>query len=1728
MPTDARLIVEIEGKDNLTKELKRIESSVIRFVGAMSSALTVFSGISFPILEAAEFQKELLNAAKTTNYASDQLSVLRSALRDISTQTNVTAVDLAKIATMGGQIGIGADGNTAALIEFVKSVSVAATALDLSAEEVVASFGKLINLFDIPQGQFRNAISALNEVSNVSNATADQLFDVVRRIGDLGGAVNLPQAAALSASMIDLGLTAETAGTTITKIFADFKAKAGEFASIVRNDTIKATDDWVRLLSDGRGLDALRAYLDALNNMTPAEAAATKARLTGQGRLFESITKLQAQRRREVFAEEEAAKASKAHADAVERSKQSFVDPQILEALRLRAEFLGKAAENASVLARLTTAADRAFRSGDSAEQEQRVVLGGLSAQWTVFFNNIKQKAGEVGSTVLPAITNALKRMSSAMQDSGMDASLRNAASDILQTVNLLGSAIGALAGSLSSLQSSGFDWGAAFHLATLLGVVVAVKSLGSLFGVLADRAATALLPIRAAGASFANMVSQATRASVAITSTSRSFEGISRAGAQVAAAGQGLQSVGLAAAETVTKITSTLGIFPRVTAAIKGLSNEYRQLQALKARAEANIASSTEGIANAPGRITALLAKARYAYLNDLEGVQTRLVTQQLKYEEAIARGDRRAAGQYLRQANELRTLYGQITAVIAQTERYQRILQLSKSILGKADAGLAGLGVGAGARLDNATASAKGVAAKALSSMISGAATTAIVIGRLTLAITGMETAWKNAGGAAEKAFVAAKVGASLFGSTVRGIGALVSKAFTVFVIAQFAVDLLKMIGLWDKLAGAIEKVAKALGIEVPDFLKSEESLKAQARIVDDLRKKNEALFVDAGRFNGQMQALVLTAQSLKEVQKDLVFTPEAPTSAADNFGKYLDAIDAGNARLKERQIQVEILNRLIDEQSKKLTIVPKGMSAEDAKKFGADKPIYDRIKALKDEKAAVEAEIAAMGNFDTGLRNVMEASLTAGQAQELFGRATAVSTSLVDRFVQARKNELETAQRLNEEENKAAPDAGSAARDTVAAVVESQRILTGSAAKLRQARTDYQDEVAKFAAQIQQAAPDGIGKKITDTILNDKDIEHGRAMLQRLISVYQTGALNFKGLSAANIKSEDILGAGVEFEITRRVQQMYQSWAGVARTAADRAKNYAVETAREVEKRLQQSVKLAESLTNTIKDKQQKAANQIADKRDAAESRQKEHDIKVQFDQERALIEQTFGIQRRGLAEQEAGGRRVSFQKQQSYAAEQQAYFNLEERENALLEKERERLAMKQAKRNSQQDIAEIDKLIKKEKDYIEELKKVNEVINNPNASLADKNAALVQRDSLLRRTTADYDLLGEKVKDLANTDPIGGQLVVPPQDIARLSTAVQDIAKGIGAVQSEAAGAVHGVLDASANQFESMSAKAQKSADEAGKRFRMLATLSKGGFEGAKKELEQFLSRTPELANAVKSLQGRLDEGLIDPTKATALSDEAVKTIIQNIKDGIADAKNTVGPIPFEVTVDAVSFVQQAMQALDALAKEQGGSKIPVSASPESLDAMKGQIEGLNPTIKATIQPVGINGATGTIKLEPAAAAARGGLIADLLATVASARKYAVGGRITGPGGPTDDKVLMWGSNGEFVMDALTTARFGAKFFYALQAAARGGISSRLLDRISIPGFAAGGPISAGSYPLAGSIATDFKHAQQTRDIVDVRLTMGDKKATIQAERDQASNLVNMLKGLNRGR
>lgn len=279
------LRVKLTGDDTLTPTLTQLESKIIRFVGAVSSALTAIQVISFPVTAVRNFEKELANVQKTTNFTNSELQTLGNGLVDLSRKINVSAADLAKIAAAAGQQGLGRFG-VEGVRKFTETVSRMASVLDISAEDAATNVGKIASIFQVSMNDIERVSSAFNQASNNSTASGEQLLDVVKRIGDASGSISLKQSVGLAASAIDFGVSPEVAGTSISKIFSEFYARADKFSKLLGINV----NEWLQALNKD-GIQAFKMYLDALRTMAPDAQQSIIKQLSGGGRISSLLTK---------------------------------------------------------------------------------------------------------------------------------------------------------------------------------------------------------------------------------------------------------------------------------------------------------------------------------------------------------------------------------------------------------------------------------------------------------------------------------------------------------------------------------------------------------------------------------------------------------------------------------------------------------------------------------------------------------------------------------------------------------------------------------------------------------------------------------------------------------------------------------------------------------------------------------------------------------------------------------------------------------------------------------------------------------------------------------------------------------------------------------------------------------------------------------------------------------------------------------------------------------------------------------------------------------------------------------------------------------------------------------------------------------------------------------------------------------------------------------------------
>ena len=368
---DTDLEIVVRARDEVSPSLKRVESSVIRFVGAISAALASIRVITLPVQQAAEFQAQLLNVAKTTNFTDQQIQSLSKSLIDLSKRLNVSALDLAKIAEIGGQLGVGQQGPEALAI-FTESASRFSAVLEVSAEEAGNAIAKIANIFQIGIRDAERISSTLNQLANNSTASGRDLIDIIQRIGTAGATVNFQQAAALAATGRDLGVSLETIGTSFNKIFLDLQTKAPQVAELIGQPVTEFT---ALLRTDG--IAALEAYLTALAKIPSESRAAIAEQITGGGRVFALVTNL----------------------------------------IRQQEDALRRGDANSSLLRRNLANATEGFDTGTSSIREQARVLQGLNAQIQILKNVFFALGEQIGRQALPFLTDLVKRLQQLGQD---------------------------------------------------------------------------------------------------------------------------------------------------------------------------------------------------------------------------------------------------------------------------------------------------------------------------------------------------------------------------------------------------------------------------------------------------------------------------------------------------------------------------------------------------------------------------------------------------------------------------------------------------------------------------------------------------------------------------------------------------------------------------------------------------------------------------------------------------------------------------------------------------------------------------------------------------------------------------------------------------------------------------------------------------------------------------------------------------------------------------------------------------------------------------------------------------------------------------------------------------------------------------------------------------------------------------------------------------------------
>ena len=1707
-PNSARLDVSVNVTDNATPTLRTIESSVIRFVGAVSSALAVFSTVVFPIKQAADFQAELLNVAKTTNFTDDQISALRRNLVLMSADINLSAVELAKIAVIAGQLGVG--GGVKGITAFTETTARFASVIDVSVEEAGNGLAKLINVFKVNVTESERLSSLLNEISNNSTASGAELLDIMNRIGTAGGTLNVKQSAALAALGRDLGVSVETIGTSFQKIFLDLQTKADKVAPLLG---VTVDEFTTKLKTDGIG--ALKDYILALSKLPPAVQASFAEETTGGGRVFGLVNNL------------------------INDAKNGF---ELLDA-------------------RLKNAED-GFEGGTSAIREQQRVMQGLTAQVKLVLNALSALVISVGDKAIPTLTRLARAFQEFLRDPQTIDRLGQFADALGEILSFIGDVVSGIAQ---------FDFVLGPLLRTLQ-VFLAFKLVSYLFDIGAgllrisrDARGTAAAFIALARGQT-TVAEAAERAAAAQAAQAAGGGAAGRRGAQLGSLATAVGgALGAIPAEQARRATAAAEAAATAEAAVTAQKKAQADLQALiDQRRGFALASQREYLALdaaiAAQRRIVFDLEQRVAFVRagnvDAQGASLRSLNAQLLVAREILATDELHLQTRIQ---ELRVQGGLVTAATAEARA-------------KVASAAAAAAAATAAATTAAAAAAEGAASIGLGRVAGVfrrfASTVGNILAGLFRFITGPIGFLLITVGSLLASFgVLDDIGDAL--ARFVGISDTAAQRRERDARARAAADELEAQKV-KQLAAEYDGLQKQIQNFDPnranEAITSGDPAKFLKSISDNVSVVQAKIATTVSEIGGLATAggavelsFAATTEAIKKTEAQIASLENSlrnvkvvsqtsgglfssgDSTRQDLLKNFTDQLTEARARLAQLQQEqagyAAAAKGLLDQQAEAQSAIPRLLEEENRLLQGAA-PLYTAQAGALLEKAAAVARVREELQAQ---KKIEDEQKQAGAANSKDQKVIAEAAATQER-IRSLKAELTVIQgQLNGLTNAAGPKAKAFIEAFGDGMKTSSKDIERNAALFRKAFSLDQGEIAAEFAKANNELENS-KKKLEELRAKRAEFSKVLAFLPR-----EGGVV---GLAASNIDREIVaLQAKIalrqaEVEATRRQIELGNE----LRAIADRGGISDREILRtRVQAGIQagaqkiqlQQVERAQSAVAT-------AAARTAEVYKSAYERAANAAASAVFDATRRIAQFQEAIANRArdiqlvrfdssvLAQQRAATNEAA-----RLTREFERQLDLQgiegEERQAALDAYRQEADRKEEIRVKQLEIARI------QVEYNVALQKAQDaekIITDNAAKRIDLERQLEQAKksgsaSAVAAITAQLDTLNSKTKTAQDTlekaqatvaelgaKVVSGEFVpaVSPIDPVKAEADLKRIGEIAAKAATEVAAQAKTLSDqAAANSRDANTAlqttkqaliDIQKAIESAAN----FTGLSVAAFENAGRKILETSGAYAQAALAVERIAKldfstgitlpdvpALNKAIQDGEAAILASATSVSKIIDGLSGGAVKNLGTAFKEALAVDIDVAAIERRVLE-------QQKNLKIQIDniTFPGAAESLKAALQPGGQPLKVPIELTGdINSAGQRNRVLPS---------------------FAGGGAVFGPGTTTSDSILARLSHGEYVNDARTTRTFGTGFFGLLKSIAHSGSSSvaqflSTFGSVPLPRFAGGGAVS-----MAGGGSSMV--ANGPTDTVHVVLDVGGKSVSMFGQRDQADQLVRTLKNLGR--
>lgn len=239
--------------------------SVVASSAAVATAAIATAAASSIVL-GKEFETAFAGVKKTVEATEEEYAKLKEDILNMSKAMPSTAVEIAGVMEIAGQLGIA----TANLTEFTQTMINLGVSTNLSAADAATALAKFANITQMDPGNYERLGSTIVDLGNNFATTEADIVEMATRLAAAGDLVGLTEAQilALAASMSSVGINTESGGSTMSKLLKMMQI-AVETNSDSLQDWAKVADMSVKEFSEAYEKDAvvaLSAFIGGLND----------------------------------------------------------------------------------------------------------------------------------------------------------------------------------------------------------------------------------------------------------------------------------------------------------------------------------------------------------------------------------------------------------------------------------------------------------------------------------------------------------------------------------------------------------------------------------------------------------------------------------------------------------------------------------------------------------------------------------------------------------------------------------------------------------------------------------------------------------------------------------------------------------------------------------------------------------------------------------------------------------------------------------------------------------------------------------------------------------------------------------------------------------------------------------------------------------------------------------------------------------------------------------------------------------------------------------------------------------------------------------------------------------------------------------------------------------------------------------------------------------------------